>query len=80
MYYVYILKSVSGDSYYVGYTENLKRRLFEHKSGSNASTKKYKDLELVYFEEYKLADIALKREKFLKSGNGRRVLKLKGIV
>jgi len=39
MFYIYMLKSKKGNKLYIGYTNNLKRRIKEHNSGDNKSTK-----------------------------------------
>ncbi len=65
-YYIYIVASFT-KVIYIGVTNNLERRVFEHKEGKVAGfTKKYRCRKLVYMEEY--ADIAqaLEREKQLK--------------
>jgi putative endonuclease len=66
MYYVYILKSKKDHNFYIGSTNNLKRRLYEHNSGQIFSTKSRKPLELVYYEAYSAESNARKREKNLK--------------
>jgi len=64
MYYVYILKikNKSKLSYYIGYTKNLKRRIFEHQ--------KTNEIELIYYEAYCSEKIARAREKKLKQYGG----------
>ncbi|MHB1686248.1 MAG: GIY-YIG nuclease family protein [Ignavibacteriaceae bacterium] len=79
MYYVYILLSQKDDHRYIGYTKDLGRRLSEHNSGLVKSTKNRKPLKLVYFEEYEEKSTAMNREKYFKSGFGRKYLKEKGI-
>ena len=76
-YYVYLLKSkLMLQSYYIGCTNNLQKRLTEHNEGKVFTTKKMSPLDLVYFEAYKSKDCAYKREKSLKSyGNGLAVIK-----
>ena len=66
MFYVYILKSKKDNKLYIGYTEDLKRRLIEHKQGKTASTKHRLPVELVYYEAYRYIDDAKKREKSFK--------------
>jgi len=76
MYWTYVLESQSDKSWYIGYTSNLKRRLSEHKSGYGCQTTKIKDdWELIYCEGYRDKADAEGRERFLKSGSGRRFLK-----
>ncbi|MCR4256430.1 MAG: GIY-YIG nuclease family protein [Candidatus Uhrbacteria bacterium] len=65
-YYVYFMASLSG-ALYIGVTNDLKRRVFEHKEGSaNGFSKKYKCSLLVYFEETSDVLVAIEREKQLK--------------
>lgn len=66
-YYVYILKC-SDDSYYVGITNDLERRLFEHRSGldTNSYTFHKRPLKLIYFEEFSEAIAAITFEKQVK--------------
>jgi len=75
MYYIYVLESVNYKKSYIGITDNLKRRLFEHNSGRYVYTKRYLPWELIYKEDYKSRIEARKREKYLKSSSGRRFLK-----
>jgi putative endonuclease len=67
-YYVYILTNKGNTVFYIGITDNLKRRLYEHKNELiEGFTKKYKLKKLVYFEEYQDINEAIKREKQLKN-------------
>ena len=68
--YDQILKEI-----YVGLTNNLTRRLQEHKSGNSKYTKKFKNIELFYFKEFANYKIAREYEKKLKSGYGKEFLK-----
>jgi len=75
MYYVYVLKSLSNNKRYIGYTgKNLLVRLNEHNTGSNKWTRENSPFVMIYNEEYKTKNGAIKREKFLKSGQGRKFL------
>jgi putative endonuclease len=74
MHFVYVLKSLKDQGWYIGYTENLERRLNDHNMGKNTSTKPRRPLILIYYEAYLNKFDALGREKFLKSGSGRRFL------
>jgi len=66
-YYVYILASRIGGTLYIGVTNNLVRRAFEHKSKLIESfTEKYDVVKLVYFEKFDDPENAIKREKRLK--------------
>lgn len=65
-YYVYIMSSVSG-VLYIGVTNDLERRVIQHKDGAiDGFTKKYRCRNLVYYEEFQYVDKALDREKQLK--------------
>ena len=67
-YYVYILTNQYNTVFYIGVTNNLERRSFEHKNKVVAGfTSKYKINKLVFFEEYNDVKEALTREKQLKN-------------
>jgi putative endonuclease len=74
-YYVYVLKSNFDGLLYTGYTNNLKRRLEEHNDGKVISTKRRIPFELIYSEACKNQSDAIAREKYLKSGMGKKYLK-----
>ena len=66
-YYTYILSSNNNSTLYIGVTNDLERRISEHRSGSIPGfTQKYNCHKLVYFEEYSDIDQAIEREKQLK--------------
>jgi len=73
-YIVYVLKSLVSKKSYVGFTNNLGRRLKEHNEGKGSFTKKYKPRKVVYFEELENYVEARRREKYLKSASGRRLV------
>ncbi len=67
MYYVYILTNANNTVIYIGVTNDLPRRLSEHKNGAvDSFTKRYHVHKLVYFEEYLNPNDAISREKQLK--------------
>ncbi len=67
-YWVYMMQSANGRALYTGVTNNLDRRVREHKEGSgSAFTARYKCHKLVYYEDFGLIDQAIEREKFIKS-------------
>ena len=66
-YWVYMMQSENGRALYTGVTNDLDRRVREHKEGSGSVfTAKYKCHKLVYFEEFGLIDQAIVREKKVK--------------
>ena len=75
-YYVYIMSSKSG-VLYIGATNDLDRRVFEHKRGLiEGFTKKYRVTRLVYLEEFDRAAEMVARERQLKGWTRRRKLEL----
>jgi len=76
-YYVYILRSEKDGQLYIGKTNDLKRRINEHRRGKVTSTKGRLPLQLVYYEAYTNKEKWGKQELFYKSGMGRDSLKYK---
>ena len=74
-YYVYLLQSLKNQSLYIGYTTDLKKRLEYHNHGRNISTKSYMPWQLIHYESYRNEDDAKRREKYLKTSQGSRLLK-----
>jgi len=74
-YYVYILQSIKNSKLYIGYTRDLKKRLQEHNRGLVFSTKAYKPWRLIFFEAYHNEKDARRRERYLKTNQGSRLLK-----
>lgn len=74
-FYTYVLRSLKDNRLYIGWTVNLKSRLNKHNQGKVSATKSRKPLELVYFEAGLSKNKAIKREKTLKTGFGRKYLK-----
>lgn len=66
MYYVYILKSKKHNRQYIGYTEDLQKRLGEHNQGLVKSTHPYLPWRVVYYEAYSSQEEAILREHNLK--------------
>ena len=73
MFYVYVLRSESDSGFYIGFSTDLKRRLSEHTRGASFATKSRGPWKLIYYEAYTVREDAEGREKFLKSGAGRRL-------
>ena len=74
---VYVLKSLKNGKQYVGSTsKNLKTRLDWHRWDMSAWTKQNGPFELLYSEERNSKEEALRREKYFKTGQGRRTLEI----
>jgi putative endonuclease len=76
-YYTYVLKSKKDNKLYIGWTDNLEKRLVMHNSGLVLSTKLRRPLTLEYCEICTNKMKAIEREKYFKTGFGRRYLKTK---
>ena len=76
MYTVYILQDSSG-LLYKGMTDNLNRRLIEHRQGKTKTTKKMSDIIVIHTEKFKTRAEARQREKYFKTAAGRRFIKFK---
>ena len=67
-YYVYITTNITNNVLYIGVTNNLPRRIYEHKNGLvKGFSKKYKTNKLVYYETTNDINSAITREKQLKN-------------
>lgn len=75
MFYIYVLQSKVRDRIYVGKTADLKRRIKEHNSGQNVSTKAYLPWEVIFYEAYIKQSDATRRERYLKTTQGKQALK-----
>ena len=73
MHYVYFLK-LSNNRIYKGSTDDLKRRISEHRNGKVKSTRNFRPVKLIGYEAYLLKSDALRRERFLKTTEGRRLI------
>ena len=74
-YYVYVLQSIKNSNLYIGYARDLRKRLKEHNCGLNFSTKPYKPWQLIHYEAYRNRKDAERRENYLKTSQGARLLK-----
>lgn len=73
-YYVYVLKSEADGSWYIGYTEDLEKRIQQHNNGESLYTKRKTPWSIIYYEVSFDKFDAIAREKYLKTGMGRRYL------
>ena len=67
MFYVYVLLSQKDEKFYIGFTGDLQRRLKEHNSGKNISTKSRLPLKLIYYESHLSKTDTERREKYFKT-------------
>ena len=72
--FLYILRSIKNNSYYIGITQNLESRLYKHNSGQVFSTKYNKPWIVIHKEYYETRSEAFGREKYLKSLKSRKAL------
>jgi len=75
MFYTYVIRSKKDNKWYTGSTNNLRKRLKEHNDNKVFSTKGRGPFELIYYEACMNEQDARAREKYLKSGMGKRYLK-----
>jgi putative endonuclease len=67
-YYIYIITNISNSTLYIGVTNNLEKRMYQHKNKLiDGFSKKYHLVKLVYFEQTNDINSALVREKQLKN-------------
>ncbi len=75
MFYVYVLISEVDNEFYTGATSDLKSRMRSHEAGQVPSTRKRRPLRLIYYEGSLCREDAFRREKYLKTGMGKRYLR-----
>lgn len=74
-YYTYVLQSLKDGKWYIGYTNDLRKRFKEHNAGKSTYTKGRGPYTIIYYEACLNQDDARSRELYLKSGRGRAFLK-----
>jgi putative endonuclease len=74
-YYTYVLECQNAYTFYTGCTNNLRQRIEQHKKGEVHYTKSRLPVKLVYFEACLNKSDAFRREKYLKTGTGKRYIK-----
>jgi putative endonuclease len=76
MFTVYVLYSSIHDKIYIGYTSNLIQRIWNHNFGKDKSfTKNFRPWVVIYCEYFEIKSEAMKREKELKSSQGRKFIR-----
>lgn len=75
MYYVYVLLSLKDKHFYIGFSENIKKRLADHNAGYNISTRPRRPFELIYYEAHLSKEDALRRETYFKTTKGKSTLR-----
>ena len=74
-HYLYVLLSLKDNKFYIGSTNDLKRRLQEHQQGKNISTAKRRPLKLIFYEAYPTKSDAERREGYFKTDKGKTTLR-----
>ena len=75
VFHVYAIYSEYRNYIYVGLTNDLQRRVQEHNKGYNRTTKPYRPFTLLFSEQFPSRSAARVKEKYLKSGSGKKFLK-----
>ena len=73
-FFVYVLESIKDRKRYIGFTNNLKKRIEEYNKGLSLATKPRLPFKLIYYEVCTHRDDATRREQYLKTTRGRRFL------
>ena len=76
MYYIYWIIDRKNKKTYVGHTDNIERRVKEHKNKTTQSTRFFEEFEIHILEEIRERNEARQREKYWKSAAGRKKLKI----
>lgn len=74
-YYVYVLLSQKDNKFYIGFTNDIKRRMREHNQGKNPSTSYRLPLELIYYEAHLNKEDVRRRERYFKTTKGKTTLR-----
>lgn len=76
MFYTYVLQSKTSGKLYAGFSANLRNRVKKHLAKGVYTTKRMGEVELIFYEAFKSRWDAQRREKYLKTTKGKRMLKL----
>lgn len=74
-FFVYVLLSLKDHKFYIGFTNDLERRIKEHERGKNISTNSRLPVKLIYFEGHLSKEDALRRESYFKTTKGKTTLR-----
>ena len=74
MFYMYILKSDKDKDLYIGFTNDIEKRIEDHNSGKNISTRSRRPFKLLYYEAHISKEDALRRERYFKTAKGKTTL------
>ncbi len=80
MYYVYILQSQKDSSFYIGVTQDLKRRLYQHNILNSKYSSTKAPFQIKWYCAFQVKDLAYTFEKYLKSSSGYAFWKKRFIV
>jgi putative endonuclease len=75
VYYTYVVQSAKDKGFYTGVTKDLKQRFEQHNKGLVESTRERIPLKLIYYEACQDKKDAIKRERYLKTYNGKMFLR-----
>ena len=73
-YYLYILKSLSSEKYYIGISQNPERRLYYHNNFEKGFTSRYRPWEIVYTKEFASKELAISAERKIKKWKSRTMI------
>lgn len=75
MFYTYVIRNKDSGKWYTGYTNDLRKRFKEHNTNKVCSTKNRGPFDIIYYEACLNEYDAIAREKYLKTGMGKRYIK-----
>jgi putative endonuclease len=76
MFYTYVLYDKNKNKFYIGYTNDIKRRLHEHELGNVHTTARFSTLRLIFYEYFISQNDAKRRESYFKTSKGKKSLRL----
>jgi len=76
MYYTYVLWSKEDHKFYIGYTADIERRINEHENGQSHTTSRLSSPALIFYEAFFSKEDAVRRERYFKTTQGKKALRL----